>query len=287
MKQRILVLGSTGNVGQHLVPSLLAAGENVVAASRQAKSEPTSSHLQTVRLDLHDPSTFAPALENVDRVFIVAPAGYLASNLLLGPFLDVALSAPRRFVLQTAEGVQYNDEAPLRQLELRLEASGRPYVFLRPNWFMDNFHTFWRGPIEASGVIPVPAGDSRSAFIDALDIADAASAALRSERFDGQAFSLTGPQALSYAEAAAILSRELGRSISYQHVEDGVFTQSMIEAGLPADYSGFLALLFSFVRQGAASQVTDAVQQLTGHAPRTLEAYAQRNAGAFNWKRQA
>lgn len=287
MKQRILVLGSTGNVGQHLVPSLVAAGENVVAASRQASSVPSTATVQPVRLDLHDPSTFAPALENVDRVFVAAPAGYLAAHELLGPFLDVALSAPRRFVLQTADGVQYNDEAPLRQLERRLEASGRPYVFLRPNWFMDNFHTFWRAPIDASGVIPVPAGDARSAFIDALDIADAASAALRSDRFDGQAFSLTGPEALSYAEAAEILSRHLGRTISYQHVEDGVFTQSMIDAGLPADYSGFLTLLFSFVRQGAASQVTEAVQQLTGNAPRTLEAYAKRNAGAFHWKDQA
>lgn len=281
MKQRILILGSTGNVGRPLVQSLIAAGESVVAASRQPDLTKQQPNLQQVRFDYSDPSTFAPALENVDRVYFVAPAGHFDALKLAARFLDAAFSAPRKFVVQTADGVQFNDQAPLRQLELRVEASGHPYVFLRPNWFMDNFHTFWHAPIQASGVIPLPAADSRSAFIDALDIADAASAALRSPAFDGQAFSLTGPQALTYIEAAEILSRHAGRTISYQNIEDADFTQSMTNAGIPQDYAQFLTMLFSFVRQGAASQVTDAVEKLTGHTPRTLEAYAQRYAGAF------
>jgi uncharacterized protein YbjT (DUF2867 family) len=278
MKQRILVLGSTGNVGQPLVQSLLSAGESVVAASRKPDLTQKQENLQRVHFDYNDPSSFAPALENVDRVFVVAPAGYFDSKTLITPFLDAAFAAPRKFVLQSADGVQFNDQAPLRQLELRLETSGHPYVLLRPNWFMDNFHSFWLPPIQAIGTIPLPAGDSRSAFIDALDIADAASAALRSDSFDGQAFTLTGPEALTYTEAAEILSRYAKRSIRYQHIDDALFTQSMTDAGLPGDYAQFLTLLFGFVRQGAASQVTDSIQRITGRAPRTLEAYAQRNA---------
>lgn len=281
MKQRILVLGSTGNVGKPLVRSLLAAGESVVAASRNPDPAHRQENLQLVRFDYSDPSSFAAALEDVDRVFIVAPTGYLDSNTLLAPFLDAAFAAPRKFVLQSADGVQFNDQAPLRQLELRLENSGHPYVILRPNWFMDNFQNFWFASIRAKGKILLPAGDSRSAFIDALDIADAASAALRSDAFDRQAFSLTGPEALTYVEAAELLSRYARRNIRYEHIEDAVFLQSMSEAGLPSDYAQFLTLLFGFVRQGAASQVTDSVKQITGNAARTLEAYAQRNAGIF------
>lgn len=282
MKQRILVLGSTGNVGKPLVQSLLSAGESVVAASRHADLANSQQNLQLVRFDYTDSSTFAPALENVDRVYVVGPAGLFAVHNILAPFLELAFQTPRKFVVQTADGVQFNDQAPLRQLELLVEASGHPYVFLRPNWFMDNFHTFWHAPIQASGTIPLPAGDSRSAFIDVLDIADAASAALRSDQFNGQAFSLSGPESLTYTEAAEILSRNAGREIRYQHIEDAAFTRSMVEAGMPQDYAQFLTTLFSFVRQGAASQVTDAVQKITGQAPRTLEAYAQRYAGAFS-----
>jgi uncharacterized protein YbjT (DUF2867 family) len=275
MGNRILVLGSTGNVGRPLVESLREAGEAVVAASRNPQG------VGQVKLDLTDPTTFEPALEGVDRVFVVAPPGYAATHELLAPFLETAFRARRKFVLQSADGVQFNDQAPLRQVELRLERSGHPFVFLRPNWFMDNFHTFWLAPIQKAGVIPLPAGDSRSALIDVLDIAAAASAALRSSEFDGQAFSLSGPEALTYAEAAAVLSRHAGREIRYQPVDDASFVASLVEAGVPADYSQFLAVLFSFVRQGAASSVTGAVKALTGREPGTLDAYAQRHAKKF------
>lgn len=271
----ILVLGSTGNVGRTLVHALRAAGETVIAASRTAGSD-------TIRFDYADRTTFAPALEGVDRVFLMTPPGHLAAHELLGPFLDEALKAPRKFVLLSADGVQYNDQAPLRQVELRLESSGHPFVFLRPNWFMDNFHTFWLPAIKASGSIPLPAGEeSRTAFIDTADIAASAAASLLSNKFDNQSFSLTGPEALTYGEAAAVLSRHAGRVIEYRNVEDSQLVESLIQGGLPADYAGFLAVLFGYVRQGASSQVTDAVKTLTGRDPGTLEHYAATNAAAW------
>ncbi|MCX6609623.1 MAG: SDR family oxidoreductase [Acidobacteria bacterium] len=272
MNQRILILGSTGNVGKPLVELLSAAGETVVAASRNST---------TARLDFTDPSTFAPVLEGVDRIFLVFPPGYLDVMQLMGPFLEVAFQKPRKFVMQSADGVQFNEQAPLRQLELLLEKSGHRYVLLRPNWFMDNFHTFWLPAIQAAGVIPLPAGDASSAFIDARDIAASAFAALTTDSFDNQAFSLSGPEALTYTEAAAILSRAAGKTIRYQHVEDSAFIDSLVNAGVPKDYSEFLAILFSFVRQGYASTVTDGVKTLTGKAPIGLEEYAQRNASKF------
>jgi uncharacterized protein YbjT (DUF2867 family) len=271
MSKQILVLGSTGNVGRRLVELLEAAGETVVAASRTG----------AVRFDYSDPATFGPALQGVDRVFLVTPPGHLAAHELLGPFLDAALPVVRKVVLLSADGVQLNDQAPLRQVELRLERSGLPYAILRPNWFMDNFHTFWLAPMRAAGVIPLPAAEARTAFIDARDIAASAAAALQSDAFDNQAFSLSGPEALTYAEAAEVISRHAGRTITYMPIEDGPFVESLTQAGLPADYSQFLAALFGFVRQGAASAVTDSVQRLTGREPGTLEAYAARHADAW------
>ncbi len=274
MSKRILVLGSTGNVGKALVEMLRAAGETVVAASRTAGPG-------AVRFDYGDASTFEAALDGVDRVFLMTPPGHFAAHELMGPFLDVVLAGERKVVLLSADGVQFNEQAPLRQVELRIERSGRPFVFLRPNWFMDNFHTFWLAPMRAAGLIPVPAGEARTAFIDARDIAASAAAVLRSDAFDNQAFTLSGPEALTYAEAAAVLSRHAGRTLTYQHVEDEAFVASLTGAGLPADYAGLLVLLFSFVRMGAASQVTDSVKRLTGREAGTLEEYAARHADAW------
>jgi uncharacterized protein YbjT (DUF2867 family) len=203
-------------------------------------------------------------------------------HLRMVPFLEQATSGPRKIVLMTAGGVEHNPAAPLYAVEQALIQSGAPYVILRPNWFMDNFHTSWLEPIRQAGVIAVPAADSRSAFIDARDIAASAAAALLDSRFDRKAFTLTGPESLTYTEAAATLSAAAGRPIRYQPMDDAPFIQSLIAAGVPDDYSHFLAQLFGFVRQGYYAQTSTAVQELTGQAPRTLAVYAKDYAAA--WK---
>jgi uncharacterized protein YbjT (DUF2867 family) len=279
---KVLVLGSTGNVGGAVVEGLAAAGEQVRAGARDPKRVKAGPGVEAVRFDYADPATFGPALEGVDRVFLLAPAGVTQAHALLSPFVTEATrGAGRRIVLMTASGVEFNEAAPLRQVELQVERSGAPYVFLRPNWFMDNFHTYWHAPLSQAGVIPVPAADSRSAFIDTRDIAAAAVGALRSARFERRAFTLTGPESLTYAEAAAVLSQAAGRTLRYTPVEDGPFLASLVQAGLPQDYAGLLTALFGFVRQGAAARVTGDVQELAGRPPRTLAQYAQDHAQAF------
>lgn len=282
MANAILVTTGTGTVGQALVEQLAAAGERVRAGSRAPERIAAGAGVEPIRFDFRDPATYGPALDGVDRVFVLVPTGEPAPLELLMPFLEAATAGQgRKVVLMTADGVQYSDEIPYRKLELLVERSGAPFVILRPSWFMDNFHTYWHALIIQAGVIPVPAADARTAFIDARDIAAAAAAALSSDRFDGRAFSLTGPAALTYAEAAAILAAAAGRDISYAPVEDTDFLQSMITAGLSPEYATMLTGLFGAVRAGAASQTTGAVEELTGRAPISLEQYARDNVAKW------
>jgi uncharacterized protein YbjT (DUF2867 family) len=274
MSGKILVLGATGTVGGPLISQLVAAGEPVKAASRKATS---IQGAEAVRFDFGDPATHAAAFEGVDRAFVLVPTGFMNALEILTPILQTAADRKVKVVLQTAIGVDADDSIPYRQAELLLERSGTPYVILRPNWFSDNFHTFWRAGVQ-QGVIALPAGDGKSSFIDARDIAASAAGALRSAEFDGQAFTLNGPEALSYHDAAAILSRVTGRSVTYTPVADEVFVDNMAAAGVPREYAAFLATLFYPVREGWTGQVTDDVQTLTGQAPRSLETYARDHA---------
>ena len=61
-------------------------------------------------------------------------------------------------------------------------------------------------------------------------------------------------------------------------MEDAAFIEMLTGAGVPADYAGFLTSIFYPVREGWAASVTDAVETLTGHQPRSLESYARDNA---------
>lgn len=104
---------------------------------------------------------------------------------------------------------------------------------------------------------------------------------MRTDRFDGQAFNLTGPEALGYAEAAAILSAATGRPIRYLPVDDAAFIATLTGAGVPADYAGFLATIFHPVREGWTAGVTGDVATLTGAVPRSLAAYAAEHAATL------
>ncbi|MFG1186717.1 SDR family oxidoreductase [Xanthobacter aminoxidans] len=274
MSGQILVFAANGNVGQPLVQALLAKGEQVKAASRAGKAV---GGARGVALDMDDPSTFATAFAGVDRLFLLAPTGSLDITARLLPVIEAAAARKVKVVLMTALGVDADDAIPYRQVELALERSGTPFVILRPNWFADNFHTFWKAGID-HGVIALPAADGKTSFIDARDIAESAAAALTTDRFDGRAFNLTGPEALTYGEAAAILAPVTGKPIAYTPVSDDAFVGILTGAGVPEPYARFLATLFHPVREGWTARVTGDVEILTGHAPRALSTYARDNA---------
>lgn len=277
MTGRILVLGATGNVGTPLVRALLAKGESVRAASRSGRA---LGEAGGVVFDYADPATFGPAFEGVDRAYVVLPAGHVAVTELLLPVVEAAAARGVKVVLQSAFGVDADDSIPYRQVEIALERAGVPFVILRPNWFSDNFHTYWKAAI-ADGQIAVPAAEGKTSFIDVRDIAESAAAALTTGRFDGRAFNLTGPQALGYAEAAAILSKVVGRTVAYTPVNDPIFIGLLTGAGVPAAYAGFLASIFLPVREGWTAVVTDDVATLTGRAPRSLATYATDHIAAL------
>lgn len=277
----ILVVGSSGNVGRALTDELVRAGESVRAATRNPSQGKERAGVEHVRFDFEDAATFAPALEGVERVFLLGPPTPTPHEVMI-PFLNAATRIRRKFVLMTAMGTEFEADGSLRQVELTLERSGSSYVILRPNWFMDNFHTSWLEPIQKAGVIPLPAADGKTSLIDARDIGASAAAALRTDRFDGKAFTLTGPKAIDYSEAAATLSKAAGREIRYVPVDDESFIKAAIDSGVPADLANFLALLFGLVREGGTAAVSPAVEELTERPPRTLEQYAQDYASA--WK---
>lgn len=270
MSGKILVLGAGGNVGRPLVKALRARGEAVKAASRSGAAVDGA---EGVVFDIANPATHAAAFEGVDRAYVMLPAGNVQAQALLMPVVDALIARKIKIVFQSVFGVDADDSIPYRQIELAIERAGVPFVILRPNWFADNFHTYWKAGVDHN-VIAVPAAQGKTSFIDARDIAASAAAALTTQRFDGQAFNLTGPEAVGYADAASLLSEVIGKPVAYQATDDASFIAMLTGAGVPNDYASFLASIFHPVREGWTAAVTDHVQQLTGQAPRNLRRYA-------------
>jgi len=198
------------------------------------------------------------------------------------PAIDAAKRAGvRHVVLLSAMGANADPSAPMRQAELHLEQSGLAWNTLRPNWFMQNFHTFWLPAIQATGNILLPVGSAKGSFIDTRDIAAVAAALLTGEAWRNQDFDLTGPEALDHDQVARILSDAAGRSIGYQDIPPEAMRSALLGAGLPADYTEFMLVILGFFKAGYAERITGAVQQITGRAPRTLAQYAADHRSAW------
>lgn len=272
-----LVIGASGTVGSEVARLLAAQGQSVRRATHGVPRAADQVHL-----DLLSGEGLSQALQGVDQVFMLCPPGHTNQHVLLKPVIDAAKAqGVRKIVLMSAMGADADDSAPLRQAELHLIASGLAWNIIRPNWFMQNFHTFWLQGIREEGKILLPAGQAKGSFIDARDIAAVAVSLLQRRDLDNRAFDLTGPEALDHDEVAAILSRELGRPIAYEDISPEAMRTRLLAAGLPADYAEFLLLILGFFKAGYAQTVSSAVQDITGAAPRTFEAYARDHRHAF------
>jgi uncharacterized protein YbjT (DUF2867 family) len=100
------------------------------------------------------------------------------------------------------------------------------------------------------------------------------------ERRAGE-FTLSGLEALTFAEVAERISRAAGRTVT--HVDPPVAEWVAAAADLPADYAGLLGMLFDTIRAGTLASVTDDVERVTGHAPRTFDDYLADPAAVATW----
>ena len=281
---RTLVIGATGTVGSAVVHELVQRGIPVRAVSSRAAAAPAppGTGVEWVRADIVSGDGMSEAFDGVSRAFVFAPPGHANQHELLIPLVAQAKrSGLEKVVLMTAFGANANPEAPLRIAELALEASGLNYNILRPNWFMQNFNQAWLPGILASGKVHLPVGDAKASFIDTHDIGAVAARLLAEPGFDREAIDLTGPAALSVADAVAELSKAAGVTIGYESITPEAMRAALLGAGLPAAYADFLVLIMGFLAAGYNAAVTDGVRRVLGRDPIAFARYAQDHRAAW------
>jgi len=275
----LLVVGASGTVGSELSKQLAAAGHTVRKATSRTPTAPDQVALNLLTGEGRD-----TAFAGVDRAFFLAPPGHTRQDRLLNPLVDAARAqGVQKVVLMSAMGANADEAALLRVAERHLEASGLAFNVIRPNWFMQNFNTFWLHGIQSAGQILLPVGSAKGSFIDARDIAAVAARLLTSDTFANRDFDLTGSRALDHTEVAAILTKATGRAIGYTDITPEAMRQGLLGAGLPADYADLLLVILGFFKAGYAERTTDAVARITGRPPRRFEDYAREHAAA--WRR--
>ncbi|MFD7339199.1 NAD(P)H-binding protein [Streptomyces violascens] len=269
-----LVIGATGTTGSRVTAGLAAQEIPVRAGSR--KATPVDG-AQAVRFDWNEDATWDDALDGVGRVYLVPPIGSSDPAAVMLPFLRKARAGGvHRAILLSSSAIPAGGPA-VGQVHEELPGLFEEWAVLRPSWFMQNFtgDTPHARSIRDEGAIRTASGNGRVGFIDAADIATVAVHALTDEQAPNTELVLTGPQALSYDDVAATITEVTGCPVAHQHLTFEELRDRWA-AEIPLEFATMLAGMDRAIAGGAEDRTSDTVQRLTGRAPGTLRAFAER-----------
>lgn len=285
---KVMVTGVLGNVGGYVAKYLIENGQDVVATdiNVEALKSTFGDKADAVYFDFTDPKTFSTALEDVDRVFIMRPP-HLGEPEDLKPFVEAlkAKGGIRLVSFLSLIGVENNPVPPHHKIEKYIEQAGLPYCHIRPSFFMQNISGIHAFEVKHFDRIVVPVKNALTSFIDAENIGEITAKVLSEpEKHQNRGYSITGPEAIGYVEAAKILSEELGRSITYANPSPSLAKKYWIEVrGLDKEYSTVMGMLYMMTRMGTARKVTGVFEEVMGKKPHTFREFVKNNVSA--WER--
>ncbi|MDE5458617.1 NAD(P)H-binding protein [Bradyrhizobium sp. CSA112] len=267
----ILIVGGAGKTGAR------------VSALLRASSIPTRpvSRSTPVPFDWTRPETWPAAFAGVSMAYVTYQPD-LAVEGASDAIAEVGRLAREnglaRVVLLSGRG-----EPGAQRAEAALQQSGVPWTIVRASWFDQNFSEGYLLDGVLAGEIALPAGAVPEPFIDADDIAEVAVAALTDQRHVGKVYEVTGPRALTFAQAVAEIAAAVGRPVRYRQIAPEQFAAGM-RPHAPTEVVELLLELFAVVLDGRNSDVAHGVEQALGRPARDFSDYARRTAATGVWR---
>ncbi|PYI33854.1 ergot alkaloid A [Aspergillus indologenus CBS 114.80] len=277
----ILVLGGRGKTASRLSALLHEAQIPFVVGT--SSTAPIATY-RTAHFDWLNKDTWTNAWDQApEPITAIYLVGAHAPEFVhpMFEFIDLAHSrGVRRYALVSASNTEKGDPM-MGEAHAHLDSKeGVKYVVLRPTWFMENHiedpHLSW---IKTENKIYSATGPGKIPFVSADDIARVAFHALTQPLTQKeQQYMVLGPDLLSYADMAEILTDLLGRKITHVTLPAEKFGQFLVDtAGLPPDFAEMLATMEAAVATGAEERVSQDVEKVTGRPPRRFVDYAREN----------
>ena len=261
----ILVTGANGTNGRELVHQLVAAGRPVRALLRKRdKARTLPDHGVEIAVgSFEDVASLDAAMKGVQAVFLIS-FEHPDQLALQANVIEAARRAGVRMIARlSSSSADPGSTDPLSanhgKGDQQLAGSGLGHVLIRPQWFNQNFLTYCPG-----GVIRLPAAGARLPFVDVRDIAAVTIKALTEPGHHGKAYVLAGPEALSHAEVAAILSEATGKRFVYEDVSPEAYRRELLVQGASAFYVDLLISLFEHMRRRGTAAVHDDIKKVLG-----------------------
>ncbi len=276
----ICVTGASGTLSSEVIQQLEAAKAPFRAAyfSRQKTEAARARGIDAVVIDYSNPETLRVAFQGCDKLFLLGPTLPNQTQLELNA-VEAAKQADIPHIVKQSVMAAHEERYIIarvhRAVEQGIESSGMAWTLLRPNSFLQNVVTFMRDTIRNESVFYSSSSDARISHVDVRDIAAVAVRALTDPGHVGKAYTLTGPQALTYDELAGELSKSLGRTIRHVNLSPADLKAGMVAQGAPEEIADWLIDIERFYREDGASRITDDIKRVTGRDPRRFREFAR------------
>ncbi|WP_420848003.1 NmrA family transcriptional regulator [Nitratireductor luteus] len=267
----ILIIGGRGKTGARV---------NSLLNERGIATRPVS-RASNIPFDWTKRETWAPALNSVSKAYVT----YQPDLAVDGAEEDIAELSR----LAREEGLEHvvllsgRGEPGAQRAEAALQASGVGWTNVRASWFNQNFS---EGPFRdgiLAGELALPAEPIPEPFIDADDIADVVVEALTADGHADRLYEVTGPRAITFAEAVDEMAKAVGRPIRYRQIPVEAFVEQM-RPYAPEDIITLLVELFTVVLDGRNVEVMSGVEEALGRAPVDFSDFARRAAATGAWE---
>ncbi len=288
MNRTVLITGATGNVSSALIESLKGSGLSLRALVRNPTrtAELTRHGLAVAVGDLGDPSSLPAAFAGVNDLWLLTAMDPRAPEHSMNAVWAARQAGVERVVRMSAIGA--SNDAPTRNGRLHamadhdLQTSGLRWTILRPHAFMQNL--LWQADrIARDGVFSLNMGQSRLGVIDVRDVAEVAAEILRAEpgRHSGKIYTLSGPEVLSYDEAARHLGQTLDRKIHYLAATGKQAHAGMVGSGLSPWLAGMLVEYGEAMTSGFGDYTTNDVEDILARPPRSFSDFVRDHAAVL------
>jgi NAD(P)H dehydrogenase (quinone) len=292
MSGSILVTGASGQLGKRVIELLLERGKaaRIIAATRKPESLAALSArgVEVRRADFDDEASLASAFQGVERALLIstdaldepgkrqrqhsaAVKAFKAASVQHVAYTSIVNPAPSRILISA-------DHAAT---EAELESSGLHYTVLRNNMYSDMLLLGTLQRAIAAGKLVNASGAGKVGYVTREDCARIAAAVVSEPPSGNQKLDVTGPDTLSGAQVAALVSELSGRKLEHLSIPLAALIDGMVEHGLPRPLAEVYASFDAGTAAGELDVKSDNVERFTGAKPQALGEFLRANQAAW------
>lgn len=270
MKDKILIIGSSGTMGLEIAKKLIDKNISVRIAVRDPNKagKMNLQNTEFVKFDYFDTDTFNSTFKGVNKLLLVSPPSHYGIQEKVINAIDSAIENGIELIVNiSAISIESKLDKPLKEIEDHIKKSKIAHVFIHPNVYMQNFLYLLKDFIISEEEITIPAENSKVSFVDVRDVADVAVNSLINNDLKNSTLKLTGNQAINFHVVSFLFSEALNKKIDYKNVSEDVFEKLLQNAHWPKGTIVGTLQLCSHIKDGKIDFVTNDVKKVLNREP--------------------